>query len=126
MELIKLLHSKNIPLAIASSSELKVISVVVDKLGIRNYIKVICSAEHEQFGKPNPAVYLTTAKKLGIKPENCLVFEDSPNGVLAAKAANMKCIAIPSMQVKKDPRFDLADKILDSLTKFNLRDLDTL
>lgn len=119
-EVIKLFHQQNIPMAIASSSADKIINTVVKKLSIAKYMKVTWSAEHEKRGKPHPAVYLTTSKKLGVLPKDCLVFEDSPNGVLAAKAAGMKCIAIPEEKLKHDSRLNHADLIIDSLSDFSL------
>lgn len=120
LEIVGLLKDHHIPMAIASSSSTKIIEAALERIGIRDYIQTICSAEHEPFGKPHPGVYLTTAKKLCLNPEECLVFEDSPNGVLSAKAAHMRCIAVPSEKVKGDSRFNLADKIIDSLKDFQL------
>ncbi len=118
LEIVNLLKNCNIPMAIASSSPTRIIEAALDRIGIKEDIQAVCSAEHESFGKPHPAVYLTTAKKLNLDPKECLVFEDSPNGVLSAKAANMKCIAVPSKKVKGDPRFNLADEIIESLKDF--------
>ncbi|MSQ14821.1 MAG: hexitol phosphatase HxpB [Dehalococcoidia bacterium] len=101
--------------ALASSSPMMLIEMVVGKLGIAHYFNVINSAEHEQHGKPHPAVYLKTAKKLGVDPTNCIALEDSVNGVLAAKAAGMKCIAVPERNSLTDSRFEVADIILPSL-----------
>lgn len=107
-----------LPMAIASSSPLKLIKAAIHKLGIDHKLQVIQSAEHEPYGKPHPGVYITTAEKLGIHPEFCLAFEDSPNGVLAAKAAKMKCIAVPDEKMRSSPMFVIADAILDSLNDF--------
>jgi len=123
LNLIQLLKNQNIPLAVASSAENEIIEVVLDKLEVRKYMKVVYSAEYEPLGKPHPGVFITTANKIGVNPEDCLVFEDSPNGILAAKSANMKCIAVPSYKVKGDPRFNQADKIINSLKDFQLSDL---
>jgi mannitol-1-/sugar-/sorbitol-6-/2-deoxyglucose-6-phosphatase len=70
-------------------------------------------------GKPHPGVYLTTAKKLAVSPQNCLALEDSLNGVLAAKAAQMKCIAIPEPLQYHNPKFAIADVILKSLQELD-------
>jgi HAD superfamily hydrolase (TIGR01509 family) len=126
IDFIKRLEQMNTPMAIASSSYMEVIDAIVDKLNIRTYINVIHSAEHEPYGKPHPAVFLTTAEKLEVKPSECLVFEDSPNGVLAAKAAQMKCIALPDQGVKGDKRFFIADMILSSIQDFHMELLQTL
>src|ERR1035441_9834673 len=108
-----------LPLAIASSSSNEIISTVVDSLKIRNYFEYIYSAEHEPFGKPHPRVFITTAGLLGVSPRDILVLEDSPSGVLAAKAAKMKCIAVPDPETKNHPFIQIADLVIDSLEKFD-------
>ncbi len=109
------LKQQNIPMALASSSAMSLIEAVVDKLNIRNYFQLLWSAEYEPFGKPHPAIFITTAQKLGVLPSQCLVFEDSVNGVIAAKAARMKCIAVPDITSLNDPRFAIADITVNSL-----------
>ncbi len=123
---VEMLSSAGIPLAIASSSQSQLISAVVDKLGVRDRFRVLQSAEHEPYGKPHPAVYIEAARALGIAPERCLAIEDSPNGLLAAKAARMKCIVVPEPGMRDDRRFCIADAMLTSLTEFNLDLLHSL
>jgi len=117
---LKLLKKQGFLIGLASSSYKTVIDAVIRKLNINNFFDVVYSAENEEFGKPHPGVYITTSKKLHVEPENCLVFEDSPNGVVAAKAAKMTCLAIPEKFVKSDKRFLIADAMLRSLKEFNL------
>lgn len=117
-ETVELCRNQNLPIGIASSSPLKVIETVLRKLELQGKFQVEYSAEHEPYGKPHPGVYLSAARKLGIPPDNCLAFEDSPNGVLAAKAARMKCVAVPDPHVKNDPRFVIADLVIPSLRNF--------
>lgn len=93
--LIKLFNNHEVPMAVASSSAPQLIEVVLEKLDIKKYMRFAHSAENEVNGKPAPDVFLSTAKRLGVKSTNCVVFEDSLNGVKAAKAAHMKCIAVP-------------------------------
>ncbi|MBI2598620.1 hexitol phosphatase HxpB [Candidatus Curtissbacteria bacterium] len=121
--IVKTFKKAGLPMAIASSSQTEIINAVLDKLGIKDYFKVIHSAEHETYGKPHPGVYITTAVKLGIPPQNCLAFEDSPNGVLAAKAARMKCVAVPDIKMKDDKRLLIADMVITSLNDFHLEAL---
>ena len=109
------LKQQNIPMALASSSAMSLIEAVVDKLSIRNYFQLLWSAEYEPFGKPHPGIFITTAQKLSVLPSQCLVFEDSVNGVIAAKAARMKCIAVPDIASLNDPRFAIADITVSSL-----------
>lgn len=101
--------------ALASSSPLQLITATVSRLGIAEAFEVLHSAESEPYGKPHPAVYLTTADKLGVPPRQCVAIEDSVNGVIAAKAAGMKCIAIPEANARNDRRFGVADVVLPSL-----------
>lgn len=120
VELVKFFAKKNLPMAIASSSQMEIINAAVEKISIGGYIKIIHSAERERFGKPHPDVYITAAEKLGVKPELCLVFEDSLNGVLAAKAARMKCVAVPDRRAKNNKnKFCIADLVIESLKDFN-------
>ncbi len=83
--------------------------------GLRGRFAVIHSAEEEQYGKPHPAVFLTAASRVGVPPKQCLVWEDAPAGVLAAKAASMACIAVPEAGEGAHPAFGLADLVVDSL-----------
>lgn len=106
-------------IALASSSHYVIIDAVVDTFGLRSAFEVIHSAEEETRGKPEPDVYLTAARKLSVDPAACVALEDSPNGVLAAKAAGMKCIAIPEPALRGDPRLARADAILGSLLDFD-------
>lgn len=93
--LIELLNVHSVPMAVASSSAPQLIDVVLDRLDIKKYMRFAHSAENEANGKPAPDVFLSTARRLGVEPSNCVVFEDSLNGVRAAKAAGMKCIGVP-------------------------------
>ncbi|GAB4149343.1 MAG: hexitol phosphatase HxpB [Bacteroidia bacterium] len=110
---------KNIPVALASSSPMLLIERLMKHYNVDQRFNLLCSAEHEAYGKPHPAVFLTTAEKLNVYPEKCLVFEDSFNGVLAAKAARMKCVAVPAAEHFHQQRFCIADAKLASLTEFN-------
>jgi sugar-phosphatase len=125
-EIIEFFISQNIPISIASSSEDRVINAALNKFSIRDKMKIIYSAEHELFGKPHPGVYITTAQKLGVAPSECLVFEDSPNGVLSAKAAKMKCVVVPNAHVVDTRVFGIADLKLSSLKDFTLEHLESL
>lgn len=119
-DVLNLLKSQGHLIALASSSAMELIDVVVDKLAIRHYFDLLWSAQYETYGKPHPAIFLSVAKQLGIEASNCLVFEDAINGVIAAKAARMRCIAIPEEASFNDPRFAIADVKLNSLLEFSL------
>jgi len=117
IELINYYKSKNIPMAIASSSYMRLINIVVDSLQIRDRIKIIHSGEFEKKGKPAPDIFLTTAKQLKIEAKNCIVFEDSVHGVKAGKSAGMKVVAVPYPDNFNNPEFDIADLKINSLEK---------
>ena len=117
-EVLEKLKSENYKMAVASSSAMSLIEAVVDKLDIRNYFDVLWSAEFEHFGKPHPGIFITTAQKLNVEAKDCMVFEDSINGVISAKAARMKCIAVPEEATFNDKRFAIADVKLKSLLEF--------
>jgi sugar-phosphatase len=112
-------------LAIASSSPRRLIDAVCDRLGLGG-IQVRCSAADEANGKPAPDVYLAAARRLGVAPASCVAIEDSPNGIAAAKAAGMTCVAIPDPLLTADPGYRQADLILPSLTMLDERALRLL
>lgn len=118
-EFIKSLKSKYV-LAIASSAPLKFIETVIAELGL-NEFSVITSGDEVEVGKPDPTIFSLTAQKLNVPPQDCLVIEDAPSGVKAAKAAGMKCIAITTTHPKSE--LVEADKIIDSFNEINIEEL---
>jgi len=118
IETLDFFKDQQLPIGLASSSPLGMIQSVVDTLGIEKYFKVMCSAEFEEFGKPHPAVFIAAATYLRVEPKDCLVFEDSINGLIAAKAAKMKCITIPAPENYANPKYLLADANFKSLNDF--------
>jgi mannitol-1-/sugar-/sorbitol-6-/2-deoxyglucose-6-phosphatase len=123
---LDMLTSRNIPMAMASSSPLHLIEATVDTLGIREYFSFFHTGSAEDFAKPHPAVFIHTANEMGVDYSHCVVFEDSLAGVIAAKAAQMKCVAVPPKVHRADPRFCIADITLDSLENFSLELLEKL
>lgn len=117
------IKSQDLKIALATSSYERIIHEVLDKLEIGDYFDFYHSAEHEPLGKPHPGVFLTTADRLEVHPTDCLVIEDSVNGVLAAKSARMKVVAVPEKSHEYDQRLIISDKILPSLNHFSLDDL---
>ena len=111
---VALFERHGLRLAIASSSPLRMIDAVCDRLGL-DRIEVRCSAMDEVRGKPAPDVYLTAARRLGIAAAGCLALEDSPNGLASAKAAGMRCVAVPDPLLAADPRYREADLVVPSL-----------
>src|SRR5207247_5988112 len=84
------------PLGLASSSNRELIDAVLAAGGIASLFRATVSSEEVARGKPAPDVYLEAARRLGVAGERCAAIEDSHNGIRSAKAAGMRCIAIPN------------------------------
>jgi HAD superfamily hydrolase (TIGR01509 family) len=84
------------PLALASSSNRELIDLVLESSGLGRFFEASVSSEEVARGKPAPDVFLEAARRLGVEPARCAAIEDSENGILAAKAAGMRTIAIPN------------------------------
>jgi HAD superfamily hydrolase (TIGR01509 family) len=95
MAVLEKARDLGIPMAIASSATMPTIELVVDILKIRRYFKSLTSGDEVAHGKPEPDVFLLASQRLQVKAEDCLVIEDTVNGIKAAKAAGMTCLAIP-------------------------------
>ena len=117
---LKTLKENKRKTALASSSSMRIIEAVINKLQIRDYFDALHSAEFEEFGKPHPAVFLSTAKMLDIEPQDCIVYEDSKNGMRAGLAAGMKTIIIPEFPEPHLEWHDEADGKWRSLKEFHL------
>ena len=92
--LINALSSKNYKLGLASSSGMYIVSTVLSSFELEGKFMVVHSGEAVKIGKPNPDIYLQTARLLEESPEDCVVIEDSKSGIIAARSAGMKCIGI--------------------------------
>lgn len=112
-ELLDFLQKNNFTIALATSSSKIVIDAVFKRLDITNYFKEVSSADDEIYGKPHPAIYLNTVKKLNTNINNCIILEDSVTGLISAKASSIKTLVIP--EDKTDPRFSLADGVFNSM-----------
>lgn len=91
---LELLRNKNISMGIATSNGREMVDAVLNSLGIASFFQVIATACEVSAGKPAPDIYLNVAERLGICPEQCMVFEDVPAGILAGKAAGMTVCAV--------------------------------
>lgn len=113
-------------IGLCSSSDGRMIEAVLDALGLADRFSIIHSAEDDQHGKPHPQPYLVTAELMGVEPSQCLVFEDSVTGCVAAKAAGMRLVAVPEPAQRGSARFGFADVVLDSLLDFGPWVVDAL
>ena len=109
------LASERGPIALASSTPLALIGRCLRHFGLDHRFASVHSAEFEPYGKPHPGVFLTAATALAIEPSLCLVFEDAAAGVVAAKAATMTVVAVPTPEDAARVEFMLAELVLTSL-----------
>lgn len=111
---------KNIPLKVglATGSRKEKLSLVFEKLKLKNYFDVLVSGDEVGKGKPDPEIFLKATEKLRVLPYECVVVEDAENGVMAAKNANMNCIAITTTTDRKSLK--AADLIIDSFENLDV------
>jgi HAD superfamily hydrolase (TIGR01509 family) len=106
------------PLGLASSSNRELIDLALDVLGVKHLFAATVSSEEVARGKPAPDVYLEVARRLEVDPTHAAAVEDSNNGILAAKAAGMRVLAIPNRHFPPgDDALAQADVVLDSLAE---------
>jgi mannitol-1-/sugar-/sorbitol-6-/2-deoxyglucose-6-phosphatase len=120
IETLNYLREQGVKIGLATSSYEILIHTVLKELNIKAFFDITHSAEHEAFGKPHPAVYLTVAEKLGVSPLRCLVIEDSLNGIISAKAARMKVVCIPEKTHFPEPKLMLADFQFENMMELKL------
>jgi HAD superfamily hydrolase (TIGR01509 family) len=94
-QLLAFLQKNALPLAVATSSNRAILDLCLQRSGLQSYFTLTVSGEDIENGKPAPDIYLLAAEKLGVRPEACLVLEDSDAGCRAALAAGMHVFAVP-------------------------------
>lgn len=117
IETLSFLKEKKYKIGLGTSSYKILINTVLTTLQLEHYFDFVHSAEDESYGKPHPAVYLTVAKNLNVRPTNCLVIEDSLTGVLAAKSARMKVVCIPEKTHSPNPKLIIADYQFENMSE---------
>ncbi|MCE7071580.1 HAD family phosphatase [Dyadobacter sp. CY327] len=96
------LKSNGAKLGVATSAPLANLDLILSKVPIRAYLGSIMASENVRKHKPDPEVYLTSAKNLGVEPDQCVVFEDSFSGVSAAINAGMRVVGVLSSHTKEE------------------------
>ncbi len=115
VETVRALHRSGVLLGLASSSWMRLIDAVVDRLALRSCFRVLHSAEQEAHGKPAPDVYLTACRRLGVNPADAWAVEDACSGVQAARSAGMQVLAVPAPANRDNPCFHQAQACLERL-----------
>ncbi len=115
-EFLEKAYAKGIPMAIGTAAIPFNIDFVLDNLNLRHYFRAIISADDVEKSKPHPETFLKAAAALGLKPDDCIVFEDSPKGIETALNAGMQAIAITTMHGEED--FATYDNIILFITDY--------
>ena len=116
LEFLKYCKEHDIRTGIATSNGREMVDAVVESLHLGDYLDVITTACEVKAGKPEPDIYIEVARRLKVNPQDCIVFEDIPAGILAGKRAGMTVIAIEDDFSKwmKDEKISLSDGFIDS------------
>ncbi len=122
-ELLTALTNHHIPVALASSSPISWINIMLERFNLRNSFQVVVSADElTGQGKPLPAIYLLTAARLGVHPNRCIAIEDSHNGVLSAKNAEIFCVGFRN-GFNDEQDLSRADMIIHHFAEFDWKKL---
>ncbi len=123
-EILSYLHEKKIPVALASSTKTETVIRELKAAGLYGYFDIIVGGDMVSVSKPRPDIFLLAMEKLGRKPEECTIIEDSYNGVRAARAAGAYVIMVPDIAQPDDEMKALADIILSSLVEVKNKAFD--
>ena len=124
-EFLNSLLEEGIKVAVASSTSKATIEIILKKLNLLKLFDVIISGEEVKNGKPAPDIFLETALRLKLPSENCIVIEDSKNGVIAAKNARMKCIGFLNPNSGKQD-LSKADRVIKCFSEIKISDFKSL
>jgi HAD superfamily hydrolase (TIGR01509 family) len=124
LQLVRSVHAAEIKTGLASSSPKELVDLALGGLDITRLFDLILSGDQVARGKPAPDIYLTAARELGVSQENCLVIEDAPHGVAAAKAAGMCCLALSTSA--SEPELAAADRVVRGFEEVDLALLQDL
>lgn len=125
IKLLKAIYDKGIALALCTSSNRELTIHLLERIGIQDLFQVLVTKGDYSKRKPDPEPYIVTAGKLGVKPEDCLVIEDSDVGLKSAIGAGMKCIIIYN-EYTKNQDFTGAFKVVNSADKIDLEEVTSL
>jgi len=113
-EAIKFFSEREMKVAVCSSSPRDELKLKLRRTGLSPFFKVVVSRDDVERGKPHPDMYLLAAKEIGLKPEECIAFEDTQYGMESAKSAGMVCLAVPN-ELSRKQDFSRADGVFKNL-----------
>lgn len=117
LPLLEALHAAGIPCAVASSSNVEEIRHRLGHVDVLKYFKSVSGGNEVTHGKPDPALYLLAASRLGVPPEDCIAFEDSENGAKAAQAAGVRVVIVPDLKHPSEAVAARAHGVMGSLAE---------
>jgi HAD superfamily hydrolase (TIGR01509 family) len=120
LELLDALDEAGVPRAIVTSTPRPNLDLILETLALEGRFQALVSAEDTQRGKPDPEGFLLAAARLGVSPERCVVVEDAPAGLEAAKAGGMRAIGVTT--TRPAPDLAAADLVVDSLSEEDVRE----
>ena len=123
-ELIRVLHEAGVLLAVGSSGPRENVELVMEALGARDLMSAMVSADDVTRGKPDPQVFAIACERLGLEPARCVVVEDAPAGIEAARAAGARSVAV--LMHHPAESFEQADRIVDRLADLSVQQLVSL
>lgn len=121
-ERIEEYHENGLTLVLASSASMGTINAVFDRFNLNPYFKEKLSGAVLQASKPHPEIFIKAAQAANKEKRNCVVIEDSTNGIIAAKAANIACVGYESIN-SKNQNYQLADKVINHFDEITLPEL---
>ncbi len=123
-ELVRALADAGVPMAVASSSHRPIVEATLASIGLRDRFTAVVTGGEVSPGKPDPAIYLLAAERLGVDPSRCVAVEDSPHGVRAAVEAGMACLGVVTAYAR--PESLGASRVVGSLAEVSPADLAAL
>ncbi len=115
IDLLDFFHERRIKMAIATSGIQPNIDFMFDHLPIKKYFDAVVNSAHITHGKPEPEIYLTTARRIGVEPARCIVFEDSFPGIASGQSAGMYVVAITTTHTRRE--LSVADTVIDDFSE---------
>jgi len=116
--LLKVMKKGGFKVALGTSAPLENVNAIAADIGLNEYFDAVVHGREVKEGKPSPEIYETAARRLGVDPADCIVFEDSPHGVEAARQAGMKCVAVTNSHRAEE--LSAATRVVQSLEEMDL------
>ncbi|NIO22711.1 MAG: HAD-IA family hydrolase [Candidatus Aenigmarchaeota archaeon] len=122
IDFLKQVKDGGLKMTLVTSSVKETAMVPIKRLGIEDFFDVLLFAGDVKKGKPDPEAFLLAAKKMGVEPKSCIVFEDAVNGLKAAKNAGMRVVAVNSSNNYEDLKRENPERIINNFENINLGD----